>query len=125
MTGPQTAIRDMGRGRAMTTATTRLKRRSKEARGADTILVGVGNEYRDDDALGILIAREFRRRKIHRLHVAEATGEGASLIELLKGYDRAFIVDAMLGTSPGWIHRIDAVHSSIPADVLPHSTHAF
>jgi hydrogenase maturation protease len=93
--------------------------------GRCAVLVGVGNEFSTDDALGVLVAREMRRRCPSGLKVVEASGEGASLIDAWKGADEVIIVDAMAGPEPGEIHRIDASASSVPKDLSLFSSHAF
>jgi hydrogenase maturation protease len=93
--------------------------------GSAAVLVGVGNEFSTDDALGLLVAREMRRRFPSGLKIVEASGEGASLIDAWKGADEVIIVDAMAGPEPGEIHRIDASTSRIPKDLSLFSSHAF
>jgi len=44
------------------------------------LLIGVGNEFRTDDGLGILTAREIRRRGYPGVQVMEANVEGTSLL---------------------------------------------
>jgi hydrogenase maturation protease len=90
-----------------------------------TVLVGVGNEYSTDDALGVLVAREMHRRFPSGLRVVEASGEGASLIDSWKGAEHVIVVDAVNGSRPGEIHRIDASVSSIPKGLSLFSSHAF
>ena len=89
------------------------------------VLVGVGNEFGTDDALGVLVAREMRRRFPSGLTIVEASGEGASLMDAWKGADEVIIVDAMSGPEPGEIHRIDASASCVPKDLSLFSSHAF
>ena len=90
------------------------------------LLIGVGNEFRNDDALGILVAREIRRRNIPGIRVMERSGEGAALMEAWTGADQVIIVDAIFqGKSPGIIHRLDAVHEEIPRGFFHYSSHAF
>ena len=89
------------------------------------VLVGVGNEFSTDDALGLLVAREIRRRFPLALKVVEASGEGASLIDAWKGADEVIIVDAMAGPEPGEIHRIDVSAARIPKELSLFSSHAF
>jgi hydrogenase maturation protease len=93
--------------------------------GQRALLVGVGNEFSNDDALGVLVAREMRRRRPLGLRIVEATGEGASLIDTWKGAREVIIVDAIAGPMPGEIHRIDASATRIPKDLFLFSSHAF
>lgn len=89
------------------------------------VLVGVGNEFSTDDALGVLVAREMRRRCPSGLRIVEASGEGASLMDAWKGADEVIIVDAMQGPEPGEIHRIDASSTRIPKNLTLFSSHVF
>jgi len=90
------------------------------------LLIGVGNEFRTDDGLGILTAREIRRRGYPGVQVMEANGEGTSLLESWKGYDRVLIVDAICsGAARGTVHRIDLRTKSLPRGFLHSSTHGF
>ena len=89
------------------------------------VLVGVGNEFGTDDALGVLVAREMRRRFPSGLTVIEASGEGASLMDAWKGADEVIIVDAISGAEPGEIHRIDASTRDVPKGLSLFSSHAF
>ena len=49
------------------------------------LLIGVGNEFRNDDALGILVAREIRRRNVPGVTVVERSGEGTALMDAWAG----------------------------------------
>jgi hydrogenase maturation protease len=90
------------------------------------LVIGIGNEYRDDDALGILAVRELRRRDIPDLRVLEMDGEGAALIEAWRGAERVIIVDAIKsGDVPGTIHRLDIPPDQIPLRFLHNSSHEF
>ena len=89
-------------------------------------VIGVGNEFRSDDALGILVAREVRRRHEGNLRVVEADGEGASLMEAWEGSDHVVLIDAVAAAGPpGTILRVDASAAKIPTGLLPASSHLF
>jgi hydrogenase maturation protease len=90
------------------------------------LLIGVGNEYRSDDGLGIYAAREIGRREIPGIAIIEQTGEGAVLMDAWQGHDRVIIVDAInSGGAPGSMLRIDALAEEIPTRFFHHSSHAF
>jgi len=90
------------------------------------LVIGVGNEYRSDDGLGILAARELRRRNIPGVVVVEQNGEGAALMDAWEKYDRVIIVDALdCGAASGDVHRLDAASKRIPAHFVHYSSHAF
>ena len=93
---------------------------------ARILVIGVGNEYRSDDAAGLVVARRLRQLSLGNVTVIEASGEGADLMESWKGADTVIIVDAASsGAKPGRIHRIDAREERIPTGLLRYSTHAF
>jgi hydrogenase maturation protease len=93
---------------------------------ARILVIGVGNEYRSDDAVGLVVARRLRQLSLGNITVIEESGEGTDLMESWKGADTVIIVDAASsGAKPGTIHRIDARAQRIPTGLLRYSTHAF
>ena len=93
---------------------------------ARILVIGVGNEYRSDDAVGLVVARRLRQLSLGNVTVIEASGEGTDLMESWKGAGTVIIVDAASsGAKPGTIHRIDARAQRIPTGLLRYSTHAF
>lgn len=60
-----------------------------------SLVLGLGNEIAGDDAVGILVARAIREEAQGRADVVESSASGMALIEVLAGYDRAVIVDAI------------------------------
>lgn len=89
------------------------------------LLIGVGNEFRTDDGLGILAAREIRRRNHPGVRVIEAGGEGTALLESWKGFDIVLVVDALCsGTTRGAVHRIDLTTKEIPRAFFRPSSHS-
>ena len=93
---------------------------------ARILVIGVGNEYRSDDAVGLAVARRLRQLSLENVTVIEETGDGADLMESWKGADTIIIVDAAYsGAKPGTIHCIDTRAEQIPRGLLHYSTHAF
>jgi hydrogenase maturation protease len=89
-------------------------------------VIGVGNDFRNDDAAGLIVARGLKRECVCGLHVEELSGEGAGLMEAMAGADVVFLVDAVSSGSPvGTTFRIDAAVQTIPSDFFHYSTHAF
>ena len=91
---------------------------------ASPLVIGIGNEWRSDDAAGLVVARRLAALA-PALRVAEREGEPVDLIDTWADQDEVILVDAVeSGARPGTIHRIDAVGSSL-ADGPPRaSTHA-
>ncbi len=91
-----------------------------------TVVIGVGNEFRSDDALGILVARELRRRHSGDIRVVEADGDLSSLLDVWDGADNLLIVDVVNGAGPpGSVVRFDVSHTRIPTHLFSGGTHGF
>jgi hydrogenase maturation protease len=89
------------------------------------LLIGIGNEYRGDDRIGLEVARQIREKQIPFVVVKEESGEGAALMEAWKGCKSVIIVDAISsGAKPGTIFEIDA-RKNVPLKFFHYSTHAF
>ena len=96
------------------------------ATGPNIVAIGIGNEYRSDDGVGIAIARRLRERFLTKITVLEESGEGATLIDSWKGATWVMLVDAVRsGAPPGTIHRLDACAAPVPTGFFHYSTHAF
>jgi hydrogenase maturation protease len=90
------------------------------------VVIGVGNEYRGDDAVGLVVVRKLKGKNLPDVRVMEASGEGAALLEHWKNEDVVILIDAVhSGAEPGTIHRLDAHAQPIPIEFFRYSTHAF
>jgi hydrogenase maturation protease len=90
------------------------------------LVIGLGNDYRRDDAVGRVGARRLKAIAGDNVRVVEESGEGAALIEAFKGADFVILIDAVhSGGAAGIIHRFDAEARPIPARFFHYSTHAF
>lgn len=89
------------------------------------LIVGVGNEYRGDDAVGILAARELRRCLTTEARIIENSCAGPDLLEIWKGHKAVIIIDAVQSGAPaGTIHRFDARAHTMPPHFCHCSSHA-
>jgi hydrogenase maturation protease len=89
-------------------------------------VIGVGNEWRRDDAAGLVVVRRLRDAPLSGVRLVEHEGEPLDLIEEWSGAGEALVVDAVSsGAEPGTIHRLDAVSTQLPAELFRGSTHAF
>lgn len=89
-----------------------------------TLVIGIGNLYRRDDAAGLAVAQKLKGVRPPRLVIKEADGEGTALIEAWEGFDRVILVDAVAsGAAPGTLHHFDALAQIIPTEILHCSTH--
>ncbi|MGZ4335370.1 MAG: hydrogenase maturation protease [Gaiellaceae bacterium] len=84
-----------------------------------TCVVGVGNAFRGDDAVGLEVVR-----RLEGVHVVECEGEPVSLIDAWHGFDRVVLVDAMQsGAPPGTVRRIAVDEEPLPPELSRPSTH--
>jgi hydrogenase maturation protease len=75
-----------------------------------TLILGLGNSLLSDDGVGLTIASELKNRLNESdITVMETSVAGLSLLDLVVGYDRAIIIDAIqtLDGKPGQIYRLD------------------
>ena len=90
------------------------------------LVIGVGNEFRGDDAAGVIIAKKVQKQKLPGVKIKLESGEGAALIEAWKNFDLTIIVDASHSNSKaGKIFRFDAKTQKMPESFFYYSTHAF
>ena len=89
-----------------------------------TCVVGVGNEMRGDDAVGLAVVRALSGTVPEGVAVLECEGEPVSLLSAWEGHARAIIVDATQSDAePGTIRRIIAADGPLPPALAGSSTH--
>jgi hydrogenase maturation protease len=89
-----------------------------------TVVIGIGNPDRGDDAVGLEVACRLRGQLSRDVRVLEANGEAGSLLAKLESTDAAYLVDACLsGAAPGTVLRFDASREPLPAARFGISTH--
>ena len=88
-------------------------------------VVGVGNEMRQDDGVGLLVARRLREMVPPGVRVVECGGEALDLMECWQGSEVVVVVDALYGEGgPGTVYRFDvAEHHPVPDRFFTYSTH--
>ena len=90
------------------------------------LIIGLGNDYRGDDAVGRVLARKLQAIAGDNVRVLEESGEGVALIEAWKGGDFVILIDAVhSGGAAGTAHRFDAATQPVPGSFFHYSTHAF
>jgi hydrogenase maturation protease len=95
--------------------------------GADKLLalIGIGNQFRGDDAAGLEVARRLRLTGPPGVTILEQEGEPTSLIEAWSEVEEALVIDAVSsGSLPGTIHRFEGTAEPLPAELFRPSTHA-
>ncbi len=90
------------------------------------LVVGIGNEYRRDDRVGLYVARRLAGENEFDLRVVAQSGEGVALMEAWHGARNVIVVDAVqANASAGKIFRFDASLEKIPFTFFHYSSHAF
>jgi len=96
----------------------------QNAIGRDAILICIGNEYREDDGLGLYIGRHAKIRCLPNLRIIENSGDGMAMVDAWKDGRTVIVVDAVhSGRPPGTLFYFDLLENRIPSDVFTVSTH--
>ena len=91
-------------------------------------VLGIGNEYRGDDAAGLLVVRALRAAGAAQdWDLLELSGEGAGLIDAWEERPCVVLVDAvaLAGSPAGTVLRYDDPAALPPDTELRCSSHAF
>lgn len=96
------------------------------ATGGPIVVIGVGNDFRSDDGVGLYVARAVAAVNLPGVKTIAGVADGSDLITAWEGSQAVFLIDcARSGAEPGTIHRFDPLSEEIPADIFPRfSTHA-
>jgi hydrogenase maturation protease len=90
-----------------------------------TVVIGIGNRLRGDDAAGVVAAERLRPRVPEGVEVVSCDEEPSRLMEAWDGAESVLLVDTVSsGMSPGTLHRFDAGDDAVPARTFRSSTHA-
>ena len=83
----------------------------------------LGNRFRGDDAVGLLVADGVRAAGVE---VEECEDEPTRLLDSWEELDLLVLVDAVQsGSAPGTVHRVDASSGTLPEGLTLTSSHAF
>lgn len=91
-----------------------------------TIVVGVGNKILGDDGVGIHVVKQLNEhvKNLDNVTLEEATTGGLNLLDIIVGYDKAIIVDAVKSNNGEHgkvkyfsLNNFDTMHSFNPHDV--------
>jgi hydrogenase maturation protease len=81
-------------------------------------VIGVGNEWRGDDAAGLLVARRLKAEPRPRVEIVEIRGTAGAVQEAWKGAAGAIVVDTVVsGGRPGAIYRFNVHGAGVPAEL--------
>ena len=87
-------------------------------------LICIGNEFREDDGLGIYIGRHSKIRSLRNLAIIENSGDGMAMMDAWKDGGTVILADAVRSGRPaGTLFHFDLLTDPIPPDLFIVSTH--
>ncbi|MFZ1080311.1 MAG: hydrogenase maturation protease [Candidatus Kryptoniota bacterium] len=88
-------------------------------------IVGIGNRFRGDDAVGLLMVKSLSGKVGPEIKTVELEGDQTCLLKLMQTTDAMIIVDAVQSSAPaGTMFRIDASSEPLPQDFHAFTTHS-
>ncbi len=74
---------------------------------ANAIIIGIGNDFRRDDGVGLAVAQRIAERNLPGVRVLSGISESTAMLDAWSGASRAVVVDAVTGANsdPGRIRR--------------------
>ena len=89
------------------------------------LLAGIGNEFRGDDAVGLLVAERIRQLKLADVEVITLSDNLDTLLNIWHDLEIVILVDAIHSDeAPGRLISLDLLHDSPPHNMTATSTHA-
>jgi hydrogenase maturation protease len=81
-------------------------------------VIGVGNAWRGDDAVGLLVVRRLKAGQPPEVSIAECRGTVTAVREAWKDAAGVIVVDAVVsGSRPGAIYRFNAHDGGVPVQL--------
>ena len=89
----------------------------------NTVVIGIGNEYRSDDGVGLIVAAAINERKLPGVCVVTGTEDPMDLLDAWSGAALALVIDAAIASpsTPGRIHRVTADDVASARGISSHS----
>ena len=85
------------------------------------MVIGIGNEFQHDDAVGLIAARRLRDLGVH---AEEHEGDPAALMDRWKRAESLILIDAITsGAAAGTLHRLNASSLPLNREIFKSSTH--
>ena len=90
--------------------------------GGGILVLALGNDLLGDDGVGLLAARQLRDHAAASITVEETSEAGLALMEIMSGYDRVLILDAVMTgeVDPGTIVEFSAENFDRVVAPSPH-----
>ncbi len=91
------------------------------------LIIGAGNEFRSDDAAGLVVARLLRDRVSDYADTIVGISDGTELLDLWNSRPLVYLIDAIhANLEAGEIRRFDLPDEKLPAEYTStQSTHSF
>lgn len=88
-------------------------------------IIGIGNSYRGDDSVGLVVANKLTHLQSEHIRVELLDRDTSPLIDIWRNLDTVILIDATVAIEkPGRIRRLDALSFSFDDDFLSFSTHS-
>ncbi len=88
------------------------------------LLLGLGNDILTDDAIGLRVVREIRKRlgESSIIEVLESSEMGIALLDYVVGFDELLLIDAIETglAKPGFLHELDLAAFKSYHPIAPH-----
>lgn len=93
---------------------------SDESQNSEVVIIGIGDERRRDDAVGLVIADELADRPLPGyVRVERASNSEFDLVAALSDATRAIVLAALqLGDEPGTVHCLSPEDAEAQADYI-------
>jgi len=86
------------------------------------LVLGLGNELKSDDAIGLQVVRRLAERAIPGVDIVESPEMGLSLLDHFVGYERIYLVDSIMTHRhpPGTLLEFDQTSLPTIEGASPH-----
>jgi hydrogenase maturation protease len=92
------------------------------------MIIGIGNIFRGDDAVGLVAARRLREMQLPAVQILELDGDITTIAESWQGIPKVIVMDAATSRGvAGTIYRFEAHREALPRKLFATccSCHAF
>ena len=79
-----------------------------------TLLIGIGNAYRSDDGVGLVVIRALQAKGLPETFCIESNGDGAALIDAWANASKVILIDAVNSNLATTINYSDYRFQEIP-----------
>jgi hydrogenase maturation protease len=90
----------------------------------EKIVIGIGNDGRGDDAVGLVVARRLLERGLSGVSIRELRGDPTVLLDIWENAETVILIDAVRsGAAPGTLYRLDGESLPLDEKIFRFSTH--